>query len=140
MTNGNSDNKIINKEDIGLEIIDYSILKLLSTGTWTISDMINLLQIRPSVIEKHIYELTRIGFVELKLQQFIITPKGTEILYSFERDSHIDIWKPVDNFIIQSIENRKKMKIKFYKMVDLMLLVLMVILIILIIYFGKDLL
>jgi|SRR3989304_5025204 len=128
-----------NNDDIKeLGTIDYAILKLLTIGMWTIADVINLLQIRSLVIEKHIYSLTREGFIDFQLQHFIITPKGQEITLSFERNNPIDKWKPVDDFIMNSIENRKTRKIKFYKMIDFILLILIVILIILIIYYGKD--
>lgn len=127
-------NKTIQKEDMELELVDYAILKSLIFGNLTIADMVKILQVRVLVIEKHIYELSKLGFVIFQ-QQFIITPKGIEKISSFERDKSIDVWKPVDDFIINSIENRKKGKIRLYKTIDYALLALMVILIILIIYF-----
>lgn len=131
-----SNNNVIMKRGVELELIDYAILKLLMIGTWTTPDIVNLLQIRALVIEKHIYELTREGFADFQLQHFIITSKGKEFIFSFERDNSIDLWKSVDDFIIRSVENRKERKIRFYKMVDFILLISMVILIILAIYVG----
>lgn len=118
-----------------MELVDYAILKSLTFGTWTIMDMVKLLQIRSLVVEKHIYELNKVGFVDFQLQQFIITSKGKDTVFSFEKDNPINVWKPVDDFIMHSIENRKNEKIRFYKIVDFTLLIIMAFLIILIIYY-----
>jgi hypothetical protein len=131
-----SNSKITKKEGPKLELVDYAILKSLIIGTWTIPDIVNLLQMRTLIIEKHIYELTRGGFADFQSQHFVITPRGKEFIYSFERDNPIEVWKPVDNFITRSIENRKKGKIRLYKTVDIILLISMVILVILAIYFA----
>ena len=122
-----SNNTIMKKGEHKLEIIDYAILKSLIIEPRTIPDIVNLLQMRALIIEKHIYALTRGGFADFQLQHVVITQKGKEFTYSFERDNSIDIWKPVDNFIIRSIENRKKEKIRLYKTVDFILLISMVI-------------
>lgn len=142
MIDGSDNNKTIIKGDLELGLVDYAILKSLTTGIWTIQDIVNLLQIRGLIIEKHIYDLTRVGFVDTKIigyfrsQYFDITQKGKEFIYSFERDNPIDKWQPVEGFIINSVENRKKRKIMFYKTLDFILLIVMAIIIILIIYFG----
>ena len=130
------DDEITKKGGIKLETIDYAILKLLTIGTWATSDIVNLLQMRTLIIEKHIYELTRGGFADFQSQYFVITQRGKESILSFERDNPSNVWKPVEEFIKHSVENRKKGKIRFYKTVNFVLLILMVILIILAIYFG----
>lgn len=136
MINDTNSNETKKKGNMKLETVDYAIMKSLVIGNWTTSDIVNLLQIRTLVVEKHIYDLTREGFVDFQSQHFIITQKGKDSILSFERDNTVNVWKPVEDFIVQTIENRKKEKIRFYKTVNFILLVLMVILIILAIYFG----
>ncbi len=123
----------LTKEETKLELVDYAILKSLIFGPKTITDMVGLLEIRSLVIEKHIYELIKVGFVNFQ-QRFFITQNGKEKIYSFERDNPVDFWKSVDDFIVLSIENKKNRKIRLYKTVDFLLLISMAILIILIIY------
>lgn len=136
MINDTNSNETTKKGNMKLETVDYAILKTLVIGNLSTPDIVNLLQIRTLVVEKHIYELTREGYVDFQSQHFVITQKGKDSILSFERDNPVNVWKPVEDFIVQTIENRKKEKIGFYKTVDFILLVLMVILIILAIYFG----
>ena len=123
--------------DSKLEIgdIDYAILKLVSYKTWAIAEIANMLQIRTLTIEKHIYKLSKEGFVIFQFQNFGITKNGEEVIRYFENDNSIDKWKPIEDFIISTIENRKKRKLKIYKTLDFVLLLLMIILTMLIIYF-----
>lgn len=136
MTTFDNNNEITKKGGMKLEKIDYAILKLLTIGTWTTSDIVNLLQMRTLIIEKHIYELTKVGFADFQSQYFVITQRGKESILSFERDNSANMWKPIEEFIGHSVENRKKGKIRFYKTVDFILFISMVFLIILAIYVG----
>lgn len=118
--------------------IDYAILKLLSFGTRTIAEVANILQIRMLTIEKHIYRLSEDGSVVFQLQNVSITKKGEENIYHFENHKTIGIWKLIEDFIVSTLENRKKKKLKMYKILDYSLLLLMVALILLIIYFVSQ--
>jgi hypothetical protein len=135
MINGINGNETT-KKNMKLEIVDYAIMKSLTIGNWSTPDMVNLLQIRTLVVEKHIYELTREGFIDFQSRHFVITNKGKNYIFSFEKDNPVNIWKPVEDFIFQTIENRKKERIRFYKTVDFILLISMVILVVLAIYVG----
>lgn len=125
-----------NNNNFTIGEIDYAILKSMIYDVKTIRDMINILQIRTIVIEKHIYLLLKEGFVNFQLDNFTITEKGNDIVYLFERDKSESVWRPIDTFIISTMKQRKEQKLKTYKMIDMILLVSMIILIILIIYFG----
>jgi hypothetical protein len=131
-----NNNETTKKGAIKLEKIDYAILKLLTIGTWTTPDIVNLLQMRTLIVEKHIYDLTRGGFADFQSQYFVITQRGKESILSFEKDNIPNVWRPIEEFIQQSVENRKKGKIRLYKTVDFVLLTIMAILIILAIYVG----
>ena len=116
--------------------IDYAILKLVSYRAWVLAEIANILQIRTLTIEKHIYTLSKEGFVAFQLQNFAITKNGEGIIRNFERDSSIDKWKPIENFIVSSMDNRRSQKLKMYKILDFVLLLLMIVLIMSIIYVG----
>ena len=132
-------NDTTKKGDNKIGDVDYAILKLLSYGTRTIAEVATILQIRMLTIEKHTYRLSDDGSVVFQLQNVYITKRGEENIYYFQRDNPVDKWKPVEDFIVSTLENRKKKKLKMYKILDSVLLLLMIVLIILIIYFGKDL-
>ena len=115
--------------------VDYAILKSVTFGFKTIKEIAEVLQIRTMVIEKHIYKLIQDGFIKY-FQYCVITSKGKQAIEDFLKDNPEDVWMPIDEFILSVIEQKKERKLKFQKMVDLILLISMIILIVLIIYFG----
>lgn len=114
--------------------IDYAILKSVANNTTTVNEIINILQIRTLIIEKHIYFLVKGGFMDLQRDHFIITSNGYEAINSFESKS--GNWRSIEEFIISEIKKRKEQKLKTYKIIDMILLASIIILIILVIYFG----
>ncbi len=115
--------------------VDYAILKSVSYGFKSITDISKALQIRTIVIEKHIYELIKDGFIKC-FQYCMLTSKGKDAIRDFEKNVSVDTWKPIDEFIVSVIEHKKEQSSKIQKMIDKILLICVVILIILIIYFG----
>jgi len=125
---------IAESEDTGFGEIDYAILKSIEYGFKTINEISNALQIRNFVVEKHIYRLVKEGFIKY-FQFCVITSIGKNAIEEFEKNNPEDVWKPIDEFIVMVIENRKERNIKIQKMIDLILVISVVILIILDIYF-----
>lgn len=128
----NNMDKAINME---IEELDYAILKSTNHGFKTIREIAKALKIRPLIVEKHVYKLIRDGFLKY-VEDAVLTSKGTAIISDFERVKPVEVWKPIDEYIAFVLENRKKQKLKIYKIIDSSLLVSMVILAVLIIYYG----
>lgn len=126
------------KEDAdekGFEEVDYAILKSVSYGFKDIKQISGTLQIRTGIVEKHVFNLIKEGYLKY-FQYAVLTSRGKDVIIDFENNNSEDVWKPIDEFIIAVIENKKERSLKMQKMIDLVLLIAMIILIILIIYFG----
>ena len=119
----------------GFGEVDYAILKSITYGFKDIKQISKALQIRTVIVEKHIYALIKEGYLKY-FQYAVITSKGNDAIIDFENNNPEDVWKPIDEFILAVIENKKERSLKMQKMIDLVLLIAMIILIILIIYFG----
>jgi hypothetical protein len=119
----------------GFGEVDYAILKSITYGFKDIKQISKALQIRTLVVEKHVYDLIKEGFLKY-FQYAVITSKGKDAIFDFEANNPEDVWKPIDEFIVSVIEYKKERNLKFHKMIDIVLLISMIILIILIIYFG----
>jgi hypothetical protein len=119
----------------GFGEVDYAILKSITYGFKDIKQISKALQIRTLVVEKHVYDLIKEGFLKY-FQYAVITSKGKDAIFDFEANKPEDVWKPIDEFIVSVIEYNKERSLKFHKMIDIVLLISMIILIILIIYFG----
>ncbi len=119
----------------GFGEVDYAILKSITYGFKDIKQISKALQIRTIVIEKHVYDLIKDGFLKY-FQYAVITTKGKDAIFDFEANNPEDVWKPIDEFIVSVIEKNKERSLKIQKLFDQLLLILIIILIILIIYFG----
>ena len=115
--------------------VDYAILKSVTYGFKTIKEIAGALQIRTMVIEKHVYELIKNGYIKY-FQYCVITSKGKQAIEDFVLNNHEDVWQPIDEFIVSVIEQKKERNLKLQKMIDIILLISIIVLIILIIYFG----
>lgn len=115
--------------------LDYAILKSVYYGLKNTREIAKALKIRPIIVEKHIYTLIREGSLKY-VQEAILTEKGNEAISEFEKIKSVSVWKPIDDFILSAIKNKKKQRLKRIKLIDVSLLIFMVILIILIIYYG----
>ncbi len=126
------------KEDAGLITgdIDYAILKSVAMKIKTIHDISTVIQIRTIVIEKHMYELVKKGFINFQFDYFVITLKGNEEINNFETSHSEEEWKPISKFITSTLKQQKEQKLRTYKIIDVILVILMLILFILVIYFG----
>lgn len=122
-------------EDSAFGEVDFAILKSITYGFKTIDEISNALQIRNLVVEKHIFKLIKEGFIKY-FQFCVLTSLGKNTIEEFEKNNPEDIWKPIDEFIIQVIEKKKERNIKIQKTIDLILVITVILLIILIIYFG----
>jgi len=115
--------------------VDYAVLKSVSYEIKTIPQISKALQIRANVVEKHIFNLIKDGY--LKYFQFcVLTTHGKNAIEEYEHSKPEDIWMPIDNFIVTIIKRKKENNLKIQKLIDIVLLVSIIILIILIIYFG----
>ncbi len=131
----------VNEKEIKQEIddIDYAILRLINyINTLNLNDIekeireiTSILQIRVIIVEKHIYRLSKNGFIKFD-ERCILTQKGEDAINKFERDNKE--YMSIDNFIIASIKNKKERDLKIHKIVDKVLLIIIVMLIILVIY------
>jgi hypothetical protein len=119
----------------GVGEVDYAILKSITYGFKDIKQISGALQIRTMIVEKHVYALIKEGYLKF-FQYAVITSKGKDYIIDFETNNPEDVWKPIDEFILAVIENKKERSVKMQKMIDLVLLIAMIVLIILIIYFG----
>ncbi len=115
--------------------VDYAILKSVTLGFKTIKEIADLLQIRTMVIEKHIYKLTKAGFIKY-YDYCVITSKGKQAIEDYVKSSSEDVWRPIDEFIASVMEARKERNLKLQKLIDIILLISIIFLIMLVIYFG----
>ncbi len=125
-------------DEIVIGEIDYSILKSLTLDIKTLKDMVSILQIRSMVIEEHILFLIKKGLIEFQFENLTIASKGADIISKFEENypgKSIDIY----DFILNKIENKKKKRIKAYKLIDKILLISIIIIILYMLYIAKDL-
>lgn len=122
-------------DEKGFGEVDYAILKSITYGFKDIKQISGALQIRTLIVEKHVYALIKEGYLKY-FQYAVITSKGKDSVIDFENNNPEDVWKPIDEFILAVMENKKERSLKMQKMVDLVLLIAMIVLIILIIYFG----
>jgi hypothetical protein len=115
--------------------VDYAILKSVTYGFKTIKEIAGALQIRTMVIEKHVYNLIKNGYIKY-FQYCVITSKGKQAIEDFIINNNEDVWQPIDEFIESVIEQKKERNLKLQKMIDMVLLISIIVLILLIIYFG----
>lgn len=122
-------------DEKGFGEVDYAILKSITYGFKEMKQISGALQIRTLIVEKHVYALIKEGYLKY-FQYAVITSKGEDAIIDFENNNPEDVWKPIDEFILAVMENKKERSVKMQKMIDLFLLIAMIVLIILIIYFG----
>lgn len=115
--------------------VDYAILKSISYGFKTNKEIARSLKIRSIIVEKHVYNLLKEGFIKY-FQYAILTTKGKAAITGFEKDNSKDVWKPIDEYIISVIEYKNDRNLRWQKRIDTILLGSIIILIVLIIYFG----
>jgi hypothetical protein len=122
---------------IGMEIeeLDYAILKSIYYGFKTVRELAKALKIRPIIVEKHVYKHIKEGFLKY-VDDAVLTSKGIGMISDFERVKSVEVWKPIDEYIVSVMDNRKKQKLRTYKIIDNLLLISMGILVVLIIYYG----
>ncbi len=131
----NKDSFTADIHEKGFGEVDYAILKSITYDFKTIRQISSALQIRTIVVEKHIYDLIKEGFIKY-FQYCVLTSKGKSAIEDFEKNNPEDVWKPIDDFIVSIIERKKTQNLKIQKIIDMILLISIIILIILIIYFG----
>ncbi len=117
------------------EEVDYAILKSVFYGFKTNKEIAKALKIRSIVVEKHIYKLLKGGFMKY-FQYAVLTSKGKDAITDFEKNNSEDVWKPIDEYIVSIVQNKKEQNLKTQKTIDIILLICIIILIVLIIYFG----
>jgi hypothetical protein len=115
--------------------VDYAVLKSVTYGFKNIKQISKTLQIRAFVVEKHINNLIKDGYIKY-FQYCALTSKGKQAIEDFEKNNPEDAWKPIDEFIVSIIERNKEQNLKLSKLIDVILLISIITLIILIIYFG----
>lgn len=141
MTSIITSNDIINENNMDkaiymeIEELDYAILKSAYYGFKTIREIGKALKIRPIIVEKHVYKLIREGSLKY-FEYAVLTTKGIAVISDFEKVKPVEVWKPIDEYIVSVIEKRKEQRLRTYKIVDSLLFVSMVILVVLIIYYG----
>lgn len=125
-------------DEIVIGEIDYSILKSLTLDIKTLKDMVSILQIRSMVIEEHILFLIKKGLIEFQFENLTIASKGADIISKFE-ENYPGKSRDIYDFILNKIENKKKKRIKAYKLIDKILLISIIIIILYMLYIAKDL-
>lgn len=121
--------------DMEIDELDYAISKSAYYGFKTIREIAKALKIRPIIVEKHVYKLIKEGFLKY-VEYAVLTSKGVGMISDFEMVKPLEVWKPIDEYIVSVIEKRKQQRLRTYKIVDRLLFVSMVILVVLIIYYG----
>lgn len=114
--------------------VDYAILKSITYGFKNIKEISKVLQIRTMIVEKHVYNLTKAGFIKY-FQYVMITSEGKQAIDEFEKNNPENVWKPIEEFILSAIEHNKQKRLMLQKMIDIALLISVALLIILIIYY-----
>lgn len=122
--------------------VDYAILRSVSCGIDTIPFLNRFLQIRTTILERHLYLLTKGELLNFRSGHFKITERGTNTInIDVPKDiESVDKFRKIDEFIVSTVEKQKKERIKTYKIINISLIILTIAIIIFILYLGRGLL